>query len=437
MDRDQTLSDFKSGAQRILIATSVAGRGLDVKDCVLVINYSAPNHLEEYVHRVGRTGRAGRKGTAYTFLTPQEGQYAGDLIRALKDAKQEVNVNPALRALADEFARRVAAGEAKKHRSGYAGTKGFKFDGSELTAGQALREAQRRSYELEAGIKTIEDVLEEESAKRDEAESRRRNDGGDEDADAEDEDGGMQPPASSRTDAGASSSTSSAPPEGSGAAASAPPAPLRVPADPARLAVLRAKVMTTKLAMRGGKATEEDVAKAEADLKEAETIGVLATPSPAAAAAAAAGAATSGAARAAADAAAAVAKQLGLSVGSAASSSAGAAAAGAPGGPGASTGPSEEIEINEYPEKARKKLFREGIPLVRESYPGVTVVTRGVHVEPGRRPPPGERKLYVLITGHSESAVRAVRKALVRTLEEETLRAGMSLDRSAYGKFTV
>ena len=50
----------------------------------------------------------------------------------------------------------VAAGEAKKHRSGFSKTKGFKFDSTEMTAGQALRDAQRRSYELEAGIKTIE-----------------------------------------------------------------------------------------------------------------------------------------------------------------------------------------------------------------------------------------------------------------------------------------
>lgn len=54
-----------------MVATSVAGRGLDVADLVLVINYHCPNHLEDYVHRVGRTGRAGRKGTAYTFISPE------------------------------------------------------------------------------------------------------------------------------------------------------------------------------------------------------------------------------------------------------------------------------------------------------------------------------------------------------------------------------
>lgn len=61
-DRDSTIMDFKSGKVKILIATSVAARGLDVKSLVLVINYDCPNHYEDYVHRCGRTGRAGNKG---------------------------------------------------------------------------------------------------------------------------------------------------------------------------------------------------------------------------------------------------------------------------------------------------------------------------------------------------------------------------------------
>jgi Lhr-like helicase len=73
-DRDSTLAEFKAGTKRVLVATSVAGRGLDVPEITLVVNYAVPNHLEDYVHRVGRTGRAGRKGTAYTFITPEEEQ---------------------------------------------------------------------------------------------------------------------------------------------------------------------------------------------------------------------------------------------------------------------------------------------------------------------------------------------------------------------------
>ncbi|RDB22636.1 Pre-mRNA-processing ATP-dependent RNA helicase PRP5 [Hypsizygus marmoreus] len=64
VDRDSTIADFKSGVVPIVIATSVAARGLDVKQLKLVVNYDAPNHMEDYVHRAGRTGRAGNKGTS-------------------------------------------------------------------------------------------------------------------------------------------------------------------------------------------------------------------------------------------------------------------------------------------------------------------------------------------------------------------------------------
>lgn len=61
-DRDSTILDFKAGRTKLLVATSVAARGLDVKSLVLVVNYDCPNHYEDYVHRCGRTGRAGHKG---------------------------------------------------------------------------------------------------------------------------------------------------------------------------------------------------------------------------------------------------------------------------------------------------------------------------------------------------------------------------------------
>ena len=89
-DREFTIADFKQGTRTIMVATSVAARGLDIRSIVLVINYMCPNHMEDYVHRIGRTGRAGAKGTAYTFITPDEMQYASDLIRALKGSSQKV-----------------------------------------------------------------------------------------------------------------------------------------------------------------------------------------------------------------------------------------------------------------------------------------------------------------------------------------------------------
>ena len=87
-DRDSNLRDFKAGHVKILIATSVAARGLDVKQVKLVVNFDCPNHYEDYVHRVGRCGRAGNSGTAYTFITPEEEKFAPDLVKALEKAGQ-------------------------------------------------------------------------------------------------------------------------------------------------------------------------------------------------------------------------------------------------------------------------------------------------------------------------------------------------------------
>lgn len=99
VDRDTTISDFKSGVVPIVIATSVAARGLDVKQLKLVINYDAPNHMEDYVHRAGRTGRAGNKGTCITFITPEQDRYSVDIYRALKASN--ATVPPELEELAN------------------------------------------------------------------------------------------------------------------------------------------------------------------------------------------------------------------------------------------------------------------------------------------------------------------------------------------------
>jgi ATP-dependent RNA helicase DDX46/PRP5 len=90
VDRDQTIADFKSGVINIVIATSVAARGLDVKQLKVVINFDAPNHMEDYVHRAGRTGRAGNKGTCITFITPDQDRYSVDIYRALKNSNVDV-----------------------------------------------------------------------------------------------------------------------------------------------------------------------------------------------------------------------------------------------------------------------------------------------------------------------------------------------------------
>lgn len=70
--RDKVMQKFRSGKLRILIATDVAARGLDIEDVTHVINYDIPENPEDYVHRIGRTARAGKSGKAITFVGQQE-----------------------------------------------------------------------------------------------------------------------------------------------------------------------------------------------------------------------------------------------------------------------------------------------------------------------------------------------------------------------------
>ncbi|MBX3415266.1 MAG: DEAD/DEAH box helicase [Pirellulales bacterium] len=71
--RDRVMEHFRQGKVRILVATDVVGRGIDVSSISHIVNYDIPEFCDDYVHRVGRTGRMGREGTAYTFVTPEEG----------------------------------------------------------------------------------------------------------------------------------------------------------------------------------------------------------------------------------------------------------------------------------------------------------------------------------------------------------------------------
>ena len=70
--RDRVIAGFRNGKSRILIATDVAARGLDIPLIQHVINYDLPQVPEDYIHRIGRTGRAGKEGSALTFLTPND-----------------------------------------------------------------------------------------------------------------------------------------------------------------------------------------------------------------------------------------------------------------------------------------------------------------------------------------------------------------------------
>jgi ATP-dependent RNA helicase DeaD len=71
--RDRVMAAFREGKIRVLVATDVVGRGIDVSSISHIFNYDIPQFCDDYVHRVGRTGRMGRDGIAFTFVTPEEG----------------------------------------------------------------------------------------------------------------------------------------------------------------------------------------------------------------------------------------------------------------------------------------------------------------------------------------------------------------------------
>jgi len=146
-DREFSISDFKEGVRTILIATSIASRGLDCKAVVLVINYAAPDHLEDYVHRIGRTGRAGQAGFAYTFITDEESDKAQELIDAVRQAGQEVPSE--LVVLAEKHAVQVSMGTAKKRKKwGGFGGRSFTFDNTEKSRQQKEKETAKADLKL-------------------------------------------------------------------------------------------------------------------------------------------------------------------------------------------------------------------------------------------------------------------------------------------------
>jgi ATP-dependent RNA helicase DDX46/PRP5 len=162
-DRDNTIAEFKKNNKKVLVATSIAARGLDVKSLVLVINYRCPNHMEDYIHRIGRTGRAGNKGTAITFITKEEMKYAYELTRVLELSNQEVSEN--LTDLALEFKQMVEDGEAKPYRSRGFGGKGFKFNKEEVQKVKDCRKKRKKDY-IFSDSETDSDPEEEKVVKR-------------------------------------------------------------------------------------------------------------------------------------------------------------------------------------------------------------------------------------------------------------------------------
>ncbi|CAG8602504.1 10049_t:CDS:2 [Funneliformis mosseae] len=359
LDRDSTIADFKSGVCQLLIATSVAARGLDVKQLKLVINYECPNHMEDYVHRVGRTGRAGNKGTAYTFITPEQDRYAMDIVKALKLSGG--HVSPELQALADGFQEKVKAGNATYSGSGFGGKGLERLD----EARDLVKKAQRKTYDVSDDETSEEEAEEEEHSipqiKKEEI----------------------------LTAPGISTITSKN-------AITIPPPAISHSADanPAAIAALKAaqeaaaRVNAKNVGASGVQRAKDIIADINARFKENSVQGTAPE----------------------ADKAENAAEY------------------------------SVEIEINDYPQKARWKVTN------KVELTGAAITTRGTYFAPGRQPAPGsgERKLYLFVEGENEYVVEKAKNEIKRILTETTLSAIEAEARNpgstslgGYGKYSV
>ncbi len=92
--RQRALTNFKEQTTRVLVATDIAARGIDVDDLEYVINFEMPNISETYVHRIGRTGRAGAKGTAYSFCDAEEKEYLRDIEKLISKRIPVIDNHP-------------------------------------------------------------------------------------------------------------------------------------------------------------------------------------------------------------------------------------------------------------------------------------------------------------------------------------------------------
>ncbi len=92
-EREEALRDFRSGTSRVLVATSVAARGLDIPKVKHVVNYDLPDKIEEYVHRIGRTGRIGNQGMATAFYQKdRDAHLARSLVKVLAGVSESTEV---------------------------------------------------------------------------------------------------------------------------------------------------------------------------------------------------------------------------------------------------------------------------------------------------------------------------------------------------------
>jgi len=362
-DRDSTITQFKQGKIQILVATSVAARGLDVKDLILVVNYDCPNHYEDYVHRCGRTGRAGKSGFAYTFITSDQDWYSGDIIKALE--MSESLVTQELRDLFTKYKTRMESeGKKVKTGGGFGGT-GFKFDEAENQYTAEKKKFQKAAFGLQDS--DDEDIEEEIDIEIERLLSAKRT--------------------VKKIDSAAAAAMLG--PNAAGAAAGAGPV------NEDKLAL--AKKLASKINIKTTAGVKgETQAATEAFLKGSDDGQSMIT------------------AKAVAD---HLAAKLNARLNYTPSDEPMMVEDG-----GIFQKYEEELEINDFPQQARWKVTsKEALAQISEySEAGITV--RGTYYGPGKAVPEGDRKLYLAIESTQELSVQKAKVEITRLLKEELLK---------------
>jgi ATP-dependent RNA helicase RhlE len=147
--RTRALAEFKSGKARVLVATDIAARGLDIDGLPHVVNYELPHVPEDYVHRIGRTARAGRDGQAISLVCVDEHKLLKDIERLLNlEIQKEVvaGYEPDPRIKAEPITQGRRQSQAPKNRSSRRKGKGKgKSNQTQRTAGSGARRKRPRS----------------------------------------------------------------------------------------------------------------------------------------------------------------------------------------------------------------------------------------------------------------------------------------------------
>ncbi|HVB16463.1 MAG TPA: DEAD/DEAH box helicase [Stellaceae bacterium] len=138
--RTETLERFKNGEIRLLVASDVAARGLDIQGLSHVFNFDVPYHAEDYVHRIGRTGRAGREGRAFTLAAPEDGK-AVAAIQQLIGREIPAATIPSIAAAELDF----SAGPRRRGRTSASSRPASSHPVSQRSAPRASRPETRRS----------------------------------------------------------------------------------------------------------------------------------------------------------------------------------------------------------------------------------------------------------------------------------------------------